>query len=330
MLEAVERAGWEPPTTLTAVLLPESQVRTVLADVSVQTLHLPDPPDLDEGALLLVPDAEGRRRAALLRTLAGRGAVAGPARPWLQAGASYDRARRARSYGLGTDTEAHLPRLVLTADPEALSDLRAQALAPLDGLRPATAEKLAQTLRAWLLHQGRRERGRPCLVRAPADRALPHGPAPRAVRTAARRPGERACTRHRPRRGPTHGSRCPAAVASKAWSRHGEERSSDFRFAYDWFGRPGRAARGVTSTGNGYFCTRGCAEWEDADGTHYPGTYAHGIHNRRTTVMGIHPVPNEDLVNLPNWLVLKLRIEGRAVPPRRRGAPRLPARVRLP
>ena len=26
--------------------------------------------------------------------------------------------------------------------------------------------------------------------------------------------------------------------------------------------------------------------------------------------MGIHPLPNEDLVNLPNWLVLKLRIEG--------------------
>jgi hypothetical protein len=157
VLEAAERAGWEPPTTLTAVLVPESQVRPVLAEVSVHTLHLPDPPDLDEGALLLVPDAEGRRRSALLRTLAGRGAVAGPARPWLQASASFDRARRARSHGLGTDTEAHLPRLVLTADPEALSDLRAQALAPLDGLRPATAEKLAETLRAWLLHQGRRE-----------------------------------------------------------------------------------------------------------------------------------------------------------------------------
>ena len=26
--------------------------------------------------------------------------------------------------------------------------------------------------------------------------------------------------------------------------------------------------------------------------------------------MGTHPLPNEDLVNLPNWLVLKLRIEG--------------------
>ena len=66
----------------------------------------------------------------------------------------------------------------------------------------------------------------------------------------------------------------------------------------------------LTSTGNGYFCMRGGAEWEDADDTHYPGTYAHGVYDRETTVMGGQPVPNEDLVNLPNWLVLKLRIEG--------------------
>ncbi|MDQ3723209.1 MAG: glycoside hydrolase family 65 protein, partial [Actinomycetota bacterium] len=65
----------------------------------------------------------------------------------------------------------------------------------------------------------------------------------------------------------------------------------------------------LTSTGNGYFCTRGTAEWEDADEVHYPGTYAHGLYNRETTIMGGRPVLNEDLVNLPNWLVLKLRIE---------------------
>ena len=52
------------------------------------------------------------------------------------------------------------------------------------------------------------------------------------------------------------------------------------------------------------------AEWEDADGVHYPGTYAHGVYNRETTILGGVPVLNEDLVNLPNWLVLKLRIEG--------------------
>ena len=86
---------------------------------------------------------------------------------------------------------------------------------------------------------------------------------------------------------------------------------SDFRLVYEGFDPAEEGRREtLTSTGNGYFCTRGCAEWEDADGTHYPGTYAHGVYNRRTTIMGGHPVPNEDLVNLPNWLVLKLRIEG--------------------
>ena len=44
-----------------------------------------------------------------------------------------------------------------TADPDALEDLRARALAPLADLRPATRERLEETLRSWLLHQGRRD-----------------------------------------------------------------------------------------------------------------------------------------------------------------------------
>jgi alpha,alpha-trehalase len=81
--------------------------------------------------------------------------------------------------------------------------------------------------------------------------------------------------------------------------------------AYDGFDPQDEGLReALTSTGNGYFCTRGAAEWEDADGIHYPGTYAHGLYNRETTIMGGRPVLNEDLVNLPNWLVLKLKIEG--------------------
>ncbi len=157
VMDAAERAGWEVPTTLTAVLVPESQVRPVLSAAAPRTLQAGDRPDLEEGALLLVPDAHGRARAALLRTLAGRGAIAGPARPWLEVRASYDRALRARALGITEDTEAHLTRLVLGADPDALADLRAQVLAPLEDLRPGTAEKLTDTLRSWLLHQGRRE-----------------------------------------------------------------------------------------------------------------------------------------------------------------------------
>src|SRR6266480_816612 len=86
---------------------------------------------------------------------------------------------------------------------------------------------------------------------------------------------------------------------------------SVWTLAYDSFEPEQERLREVlTSTGNGYFCTRGSAEWADVDDVHYPGTYAHGCYNRETTIMGGHPVLNEDLVNLPNWLVLKLRIGG--------------------
>jgi trehalose/maltose hydrolase-like predicted phosphorylase len=86
---------------------------------------------------------------------------------------------------------------------------------------------------------------------------------------------------------------------------------NDFLLVYEGFDPAQEGLReALTSTGNGYFCTRGTAEWEDRDDPHYPGTYAHGVYNRETTVMGGQPVPNEDLVNLPNWLVLKLRIDG--------------------
>ena len=84
-----------------------------------------------------------------------------------------------------------------------------------------------------------------------------------------------------------------------------------FLLAYDGFDPGAEGLReALTSTGNGYLCVRGAAEWEDADGVHYPGTYAHGGYNRETTILGGLPVLNEDLVNLPNWLVLQLRMEG--------------------
>jgi hypothetical protein len=55
------------------------------------------------------------------------------------------------------DTEEVLPELLVAADPAALADLRARALAPLADLRPAVAARLTETLRAWLLHRGRRD-----------------------------------------------------------------------------------------------------------------------------------------------------------------------------
>jgi trehalose/maltose hydrolase-like predicted phosphorylase len=86
---------------------------------------------------------------------------------------------------------------------------------------------------------------------------------------------------------------------------------STWTLAYESFEPEEESLReALTSTGNGYFCTRGASEWAEAGDIHYPGTYMHGGFNRATTIMAGRPIVNEDLVNMPNWLVLKLRIEG--------------------
>src|SRR4051794_23730447 len=86
---------------------------------------------------------------------------------------------------------------------------------------------------------------------------------------------------------------------------------STWTLAYDSFEPEKEGLReALTSTGNGYFCTRGALAWSETDGVSYPGTYMHGGYNRETTIMAGVPVLNEDLVNLPNWLLLELRIEG--------------------
>lgn len=157
VIDAAERAEWEAPETLTAVVVPEAQVAPVLQSLSPRTLQAADLPELGERTLLLVPDLHGPARTRLLRAVEGRGCLVGPARPWLEARTSYDRILRADQLGLTGDLDAHLPALVVAADPAALADLRAQALAPLADLRPATVEKLTETLRAWLLHRGRRD-----------------------------------------------------------------------------------------------------------------------------------------------------------------------------
>jgi hypothetical protein len=167
LMAAAERADWAPPRTLTVAVLPEAAVRGALVSLDGRTLRSnQDVPGLDattELVVLLVPDAEGRSRPALLRSLDGREAVVGPPRPWSEASTSYARAVRALQLGLATegseplDTERRLADLVLRADGGALADLRARALAPLEDLTPAAREKLVETLRAWLLHHGRRE-----------------------------------------------------------------------------------------------------------------------------------------------------------------------------
>lgn len=69
-----------------------------------------------------------------------------------------------------------------------------------------------------------------------------------------------------------------------------------------------RIRESLCALGNGYFTTRGAAPWARTDDVHYPGTYLAGGYNRLKTDIAGRVVENEDLVNLPNWLSLDLRL----------------------
>ena len=159
---SADTAAWPAPEALTAVLVPAAQISRIATTLSPASLQVTeDLPGLDPSeswAVALVPDADGSRRTALLAALSGRTAVVGPSRPWMSARASYVRAVRARHLAAGVvDTDEHLVELVLGADDEAAGDLRRRALAPLGEPGTGPAERLAATLRSWLLNQGRRD-----------------------------------------------------------------------------------------------------------------------------------------------------------------------------
>lgn len=64
----------------------------------------------------------------------------------------------------------------------------------------------------------------------------------------------------------------------------------------------------LCTLGNGYFATRGAAPESTADGVHYPGTYLAGCYNRLRSEIGGVTREDESLVNLPNWLPLKVAV----------------------
>ncbi len=84
----------------------------------------------------------------------------------------------------------------------------------------------------------------------------------------------------------------------------------DWQVIYeDWSPEKQPTREALTTLGNGYIATRGTMEEADAGGPHYPGTYLACGYNRMTSEVSGRKVENEDLVNWPNWLSLKFRIE---------------------
>ncbi|WJV44767.1 glycoside hydrolase family 65 protein [Streptomyces flavofungini] len=82
----------------------------------------------------------------------------------------------------------------------------------------------------------------------------------------------------------------------------------DWTWAYEGY-EPARERlrESLCTLGNGYMATRGALPECPADSLHYPGTYLAGCYDRLTSDVAGRQVENEDLVNLPNWLPLRIR-----------------------
>jgi len=156
--EAASVAGWLPPPSLTAVLVPPTTGRELAARWDERALVASDDEAL--GELLLLPDVEGPGRLdRLLRLLGGRPSVIGLPRAWNEVRQSAALVRRTAAAGAPSAPELvadHLADLVVAAEPLALAELAVRRLAPFGELTPKGRERLLETLRSWLAHQGDR------------------------------------------------------------------------------------------------------------------------------------------------------------------------------
>ncbi len=102
-----------------------------------------------------------------------------------------------------------------------------------------------------------------------------------------------------------------AVVTDLAQVQVARESTSEWSLIFEGFDPEREGIREALCTlGNGYFASRGAATWARADEIHYPGTYLACGYNRLWSEIEGRKVENEDLVNLPNWLPLDLRIDG--------------------
>ena len=164
--EAARAADWAVPTRIAVVALGEQ--RQPGADLAAPVF--PGDVLIDwsrREPCLLIPDPDPAsdpnrgRIAAVTRALTGWAAAMGPVEPLDRAAASLHWARRALGLaergiidgrrGL-VRCDEHLATLLMFADEELAAALRTARLAPLQRLRPAQRDRLAETLLIWLQH----------------------------------------------------------------------------------------------------------------------------------------------------------------------------------
>ena len=154
-------ADWSLPVRMVVVTLPVDRAAGLRLRLGPGTLVI----ERETDAVALVPARKSKSaRSDLEAVLRGRGASVGPAGGWEKVPESLRLAVLAASvlpHRDGPDdppiwADEHLAAVILGAEPSAITELATRRLAPLEGLRPAQRERLAETLLSWLRHWGQR------------------------------------------------------------------------------------------------------------------------------------------------------------------------------
>jgi hypothetical protein len=158
-IEAVaHQAGWELPASLAALVWRDGPARV--------GSRLPDGAIIaavDDLTCALVPDPAAPTRLRQVHSALGdHPATLGPPVAWTDAAESAEQAFAAHRLlergvirGAGTiSADEHLADLIVHRDETLAATLCDRALAPLGGETPRSRERLTETLRAWLDHQG--------------------------------------------------------------------------------------------------------------------------------------------------------------------------------
>lgn len=154
-------ADWALPQRMVVVTLPIDRSAGLRLRLGPGTLVI----ERETDAVALVPARKSKTaRAELEKALRGRGAAVGPAGGWEKVPDSLRLAVLAASAlppregpeDLPIWADEHLAEVILGAEPSAIAELASRRLAPLEGLRPAQRERLAETLLSWLRHWGQR------------------------------------------------------------------------------------------------------------------------------------------------------------------------------
>ena len=153
LASAAAGAGWSIPANVACLLVDDSAVASTVRQLSGDTLH----GSIGEVTCVVVPEPSRVEHEA--RAIAERhdvGMALGPTVPPEEAQLSLrwaDLARQLPGDGLIV-ADARLVDIGLRASAEVLDALSARVLAPLTGQSPRSRERLAETLLAWLRHQG--------------------------------------------------------------------------------------------------------------------------------------------------------------------------------